>query len=223
MQRIIHSIFQMLGVNMLVSWANERLKSCMLHQSTFRSFIPWKYAKWDFSNHDVFRKILNPGSQQWAIQLQYYASTNSYQSNTGDVRMPQLRQHSCNCLLASLVNMFDTVWGTWKQHAENSSTLLRCPVDTVCNDSTFEIWLPGMLIAKMIGPVSLLTSTNHWQYSHSGWKLILRCPPPIAVDHHTIYLTSLGVSTAHQLKIVVSLKIEMCNEELDTFKNILKV
>jgi len=134
--------------------------------------------------------------------------------------MPQLRQHSSNRGMPCLINVFGTFRGTWDQPDTNPGALLCRTADIILNFTNCEIQWPGMLIARKIGQVSLVRCTNDWHNRRSGRKLILCIPLPIARVHLAVDLTTLTVSEAHQFKIVVHLKWEMCPKELDIFENI---
>ena len=118
------------------------------------------------------------------------------------------------------VNVLGTLWGTWDQPDKNPGALFWCAVDNFSNIANCEIQRPGMLIARKIGQVSLVGSTNDGHNCCSARKLILCIPPPIARVHLAVDSTTLSVSEAHRFKIEVRLKWEMCQKKLHTFENI---
>ena len=77
-----------------------------------------------------------------------------------------------------------------------------------------------MLLACIIGHVSLVGCTNDWHNHRSGRKLILCIPPPVAGVHLTVHSVTFRVCEAHWFKNQPPLEWEMCRKELDTFKNI---
>jgi len=77
-----------------------------------------------------------------------------------------------------------------------------------------------MLVARNIGPVSLVRSTKNWHNRRSGRKLILRIPPPTTSGHLAVYLANFRASKTLQFEIEVHLRWGMSQMELDTFQNI---
>jgi len=75
-----------------------------------------------------------------------------------------------------------------------------------------------MLIAWILGPVSLFGWTNAWHNHRPGRKLILHSPPLIACGHCTVFWATFRVCMAHWFKIVVYLQWEMCKIQLYTFE-----
>ena len=134
--------------------------------------------------------------------------------------MPKLREHSSNRGMPGFVNVLGTFRGTWDPPDKNPGALFWCMVDSFSNITNCEIQRPGMLIARKIGQVSLVECTYDWHNRRSCRKLILCIPPPIARVHLTVDSTTLRVSEVHRFEIEVRLKWEMCQKELDTFKNI---
>jgi len=121
------------------------------------------------------------------------------------------------------MNVFATFWGTGDQPERNPGTLFSCAADIFSNITNCEIQRQGMLIARKIGPLSLVGCTYDWHKRRSGRKLILCIRPPIARIHLTVDLRAVRVSEVHRFKIEVRLKWEMCQKELDTCENIPEV
>ena len=122
--------------------------------------------------------------------------------------------------MPSIVNVFGTFRGTLHQPDKNPGALFWCTADIFSNITNCDIQRPGMMIARKIGQMSLVGCTNDCHNRCPGRKLILCIPPPIALDHLAVDSTTLRVSEAHQFKIEVHLKWEMCQKELDTFETI---
>jgi len=210
LQSINMIVLKQLRVNMLVSWVIEWLKSWMPHRRPFRNFTHRAWAIWDLSNHDLFQIIPDPGSQQQATLSLESISTIPFQARASDVKMPKLRQHSSNCGMPCLVNEIGTFRETWDQPDINSEAVFWCAADIFSNITKCEIQWPGMLVARQIGPVSLVGCTYNWHNCHSGRKLIMCIPLPITCVHHAVDLTTPRVSEAHHFKIEVHLKWELC-------------
>ena len=162
------------------------------------------------SNHDLFRIIPDPGSQQRVTLSPESICTIPFQAGANDVKMPKLRQHSSNRGLPYFVNVFGTFRETWDQSDGNPGTLFWCPADIFPNITNREIQRPGMRVARTIGQVSLVGCTSDWHNRRAGRKLILCISPPIALVHLGVDWTTLRVSKAHRFKIEVCLKWEMC-------------
>ena len=161
------------------------------------------------SNHDLFRIITDPGSQQRVTMLLESICTFPFQAGASNVKMPKLRQHSSNLRMPCFVYVFDTILGTREQADKNPGAQFRCTAVIVSNISCREIERPGMLITQKVCLVSLVGCTNDWLNRRSGRKLILCIPPPIAHVHHTVYSTALRVSEAHLFEIEMCLKRKM--------------
>jgi hypothetical protein len=125
--------------------------------------------------------------------------------------------------MPGFVNVLGTLWGSWDPADENPHALFGSTIDIFSNITNCEIQRPGMLIARKICQVSLVRCTYDWHIRRSCSKLILCIPPPIAGVDLAVNSMTLGVSEAHQIKLEVRLKWEMCQKELDTFENIPEV
>ena len=165
----------------------------------------------------MFQIITDPGSQQRVTLSLESISTIPFQAGASDVKMPKLRQHSSNRGMPCLVNGFGTFQGTWDQPDKNPGALFRCAADNFSNITNCKIQRPGMLVARTIGYVSVVRCTYDWHDRCSGRKLILCIPPPLARVHLAVDSTTLRVRKAHQFKIEVRPKWEMCQKEQDAF------
>ena len=119
-----------------------------------------------------------------------------------------------------LVSISGTFWRTGDQPNKNPGVLCSGMADIISNITDCEIQRLGMLVARKIGQVGLVGYTNNRHNRRSSRKLILRIPLPIASIHLAVYLDTFRVSKAHQVKIEVCLKWEMCQKELCTLENI---
>jgi hypothetical protein len=213
-------VLQQLRVSMLVSRVIEWSTSWMAHWGTFGNFTQRAWAIWDLSNHDLFRIIPDPGSQQRVTLSLESICTIPFQARASAVKMPMLRQHSSNSGMPGFVNVRGTLPGTWDQPNNNPYAVCRCAAVIFSNITDCEIQWPGMLITRKIDQVSLLRWTFDWHNRLSSRKLILWIPPPITHVHLIVDSTTLRVSEVHRFKTKVHLKWEMCQKELDTFENI---
>ena len=161
----------------------------------------------------MFRMIPDPGSQQRVTLSLESISTIPFQARASDVKIPKLRQHSFNRGMPGFVTVFGTFLGTWDQPDRKGGALSRYAAAIFWNNTNCEILRPGMLIARKIGQVNLVRCTHDWHNRHSGRRLILCIPPPIARIHLAVDSTTVRVNEEH-------LKWEMCQNELDTFENI---
>jgi len=173
-------VLQQLRVDMLVAWVIEWSKSWIPHHCTFRNFTHWAWAIWDMSDHDLFRIIPDPGSQQRVTLSLEYICTIPFQARPSDVDMPKLRQHSSNRVMPCFVNVFGIFWGIWDQSYENRGTLFRCRAGIFSNITNCEIQWRGVLIAHKIGQVTNVGCTYDCHNCHSGRKLIQCITPPVA-------------------------------------------
>jgi len=147
-------------------------------------------------------------------------STIPFQARASDVKMPKLRQHSSNRGMPCFNSVFGTFRGTGNEPDKNPGALFTCAVDIFSNITNCEMQWPGMLIARKVGQVSLVGCTYDWHNHRCSRKLILCIPPPITCIHLAVDSMAPRVSEAHQFKIKVRLKWEMCQKELDTCENI---
>ena len=164
--------------------------------------------------------IPEQGSQKRVTLSLESICTIPFQAGASDVKMPQFRQHSSNCRIRYLVNVFGTFRGTWNWPNMNPGELFWCMADISSNITNCEIQRPDMLITRKICQVSLVGCTYDWHNRRSGVQLILCIQPPITCVHLAVDSMTLRVSEAHWYKIEVSLKWEMFQQELDTFENI---
>jgi len=136
---------------MLISWVIEWSKSRMPHRRTFRNATHRAWAIWDLSYHHLFGVIPDPGSQmRVTLSLESFCKM-PFQARACDVKMPELRQHSSNRVMAWFVNSFATFRGTWDRPDKNPGPLARCQVDIFLNITNCEIqgqacWLPKTLV-----------------------------------------------------------------------------
>jgi len=219
-QSINMMVLQQLRVTMLVSWVIECSKSEIPHRPTFRTYAHQASAIWHLSNHEWFRIIPDPGRQKRVTLSPESICTIPCQARASDVKMPKLRQHSANHGMPCFVNVFGTIRCTWDQADENPGALFRWVADIISNINSGEIHRPGMLIAQNIGHVSLVGCTNDVHNCRSRRELILCIQPPITGIHLAVESTALRVSEVHRSEIELCLKRKMCQEELDTLKNI---
>jgi len=213
-------VLQQLRVNLMVSWVIEWSKSWMPHRRPIRDFAHHAWAIWELCNHDVFWIIPNPVSLQRVILSRESIWTIPFQTRASDVKIRKLRQHSSNRGMPCFVNVFGTFRVTGDQPEKNPGALFRCAADILLNINNCEIRWPGMLIDWEIGQVSLVGCTYDWHNHHSGRKLILCIPLPIARIEFAVDSTALIVSEVHRCIIQVHLKWEMLQNKLGTFENI---
>jgi len=95
-----------------------------------------------------------------------------------------------------------------------------CMADIFSNNTDRAIQRSGMLVARKIGQLGLIRSTNEWHNGCSRRKLTLCIPPPIACVHRAVYYVTFRVREVHWFNIEVRLKWEMCQKELYIFENI---
>jgi hypothetical protein len=134
--------------------------------------------------------------------------------------MPTLEQHCSNGGMPCFVNDFGTFRRIWDQAEKNPGALVRYAMDMFSNITYHEIQRPSWLIAGKICHVGHFRCTYDWHNHCSGWKLIQSTPPPITLVHLAVESTTNRVRVAHQFKIKVCLKWEMCQKEHDKFGNI---
>jgi len=179
---------------MLGSWVMNWSKGWTPHEHIYRNFAHRAWAMWDFSNHDFFQIIPDPGNQKRVTLSPESICTIPFQPRASDVKMPKLRQHSSNCIMAYFVNDCGTCRGTWDQRDKDPGRLYRCLADFFSTITNCGIQRPGMLIAWEIGQVSLVWCTYDWHNRHSGRRLILCIPPPMAGAHLAVDPMTLRVS-----------------------------
>jgi hypothetical protein len=167
--------------------------------------------------------IPNPDSQKRITLSLESISTVSFQARASDVKSPEWGQQCSNRGMPCLVSIFGTFRRAGDQPNNNPGTLLRCTVDIFSNITDGEMSQPGMLVGPNIDQVKHVGCTNDWHNRHSSRKLIWCIPPPIASVHLSVYSATFRVCKAHQFKIDVCLKWEMCQKKMNTFENILGV
>jgi len=219
-QRINIIVLWQLQVILLVSWVIEWSKRWMPHWRTFGNLTHRAWAIWDLSNHDLFRIIPNPGSQQRVTLSLESICTIQFQARASDVKIPKLRQHSSNRRIPGFVIILGTFQGTWDQPAKNPGALFSCAVYTFWNITNCEIERPGMLIARIISQLILVGCTYDWPNRRSCKKLILCIPPPMTRVYLAVDSITFRVSEGHRFEIEVRMKWEICHKEMDTFENI---
>ena len=135
---------------MLVSWVIEWSKCRIPHWRTFGNFTHWASVIWDLSNHDLFRIISDPGSQQSVTMSLKSICTIPFQVRASNVKMRKLKQHSSNQSLPCIVIVFGTFRGTRDQSNENPAARCRSPGDILSNITNRDIRWPGMMVVKTL-------------------------------------------------------------------------
>jgi len=147
-QNIDNTFVQKIQVNMQISWVSKWSKSWMPHRRTFRNFTHREWAMWDWSNHDLFRMIADPGSHNRITLSLESISTIPFQARAGDVKILEWGQHCSNCGMPCLVSIFGTYHRTGNQPNKTPGALFRCTADIFSNITNREVQRPGMLFAR---------------------------------------------------------------------------
>ena len=164
--------------------------------------------------------IPDPGSQKRITLSRESISIIPFQARASDVKIPEWGKHCSNCGMPCLVSIIGTIRMTGDQPNKNPGMLFRCMTDIFSNITDREIQRPGVLVAGKISQVGLVGFPNDWHNRHSSRKWILGIPPPIACNHLAVCSATFRACKAHQFKIEVRLKWEMCQKELYSFENI---
>jgi len=208
---------------MLTSGVIQWLKNSMPHRRSFKNFTNQAQAIWDFSNHDLFLAIPDPGSQKRITLSLESISTITFGAGNIYVKLPEWGQHRFNREMPCLSSIFGIFQGTWDQPNKNAGVHVICAVDISSNITNCEIKWPGMLIAPKIEQFSHVQCIYDWHNRCSSRKLIVLIPPPISCDHLTLYSAFFRVCEAQWFPFEVRLKWEMCKMELYTFEIVLLV
>jgi len=217
-QNVINSFVQKLGVNMLISWVITQSKGGKPHRHTFGIFTHLALAIWDLNNHDLFWIILDPGSQKWVSLSLKSTSTVPFQAATSYDNIRVSGQHSSNSGLPCLMCLFHPCSGRQDQPNENLQRLFMCAADIGSNITNGELPWTSMIIAQNIFQVSRDGFKTDYYNDPSARNIIFRNPPPITCAHLAIYNAILWVSEICRFKVMVYLKWEMYQNNLNIFE-----
>jgi len=138
-QNIDISFVQKLQVNMMILWVIKWSKSGMPHWHTFRIFTHRAWAIVDLRNHNLFRIIPDPGSQNRITMSLVSISTITFQARASDVKILEWRQHCSNRGMPCLVNIFGTFRRTGDQPNKKPGMVFMCMADIFLNITDREI------------------------------------------------------------------------------------
>ena len=124
MQRINIIVVLHLWEHMVVSWVIEWLNSALPHQRTSRNSTHWVWAICDLYNHDLFRTIPDPGSQQRSTLSRESICVIPIQARASAVNMPKLSQYRSNCIMPCFINAYGTFHERWDQSDEKLRAFL---------------------------------------------------------------------------------------------------
>jgi hypothetical protein len=146
--------------------------------------------------------------------------TIEFEARASHGKIAEWGQHCANCRMPWLISIFRTFQRTGDHLKKNPSPLVRCTADIISNITDREIQRPGMLVDRTIGAPGLVGCTNNRHRHCSSRELILGILPPIACDHLAVSSATIRVGKAHWFKILVCLRLGICQKERYTFENI---
>ena len=194
---------------MIIWWIINWSKCRMPHWRAFRNFTHQAGAIWGLSKHELFGIIPDPGSQKSVILSVESISTIPFQAGAGYFKIPEWGKHCSISGMLCLVSILRAFRGTGVQPKKNPSTLSRCAVNIISNNTNREIQRLDMLVAQTSDQLGLLRCTNNWHNRRFGRTLILLIPPPMASVHLPLYLANFRLCKERQCKIEVWVKWEL--------------
>jgi hypothetical protein len=205
---------------MLISWRFECSTSWTPNRCTLMNFAHRVCVICCVSNYAVAGIIPQHGRQNCITSSLGSISTIPSRAVISYVKILEWVElystHGVPCLVQS-IGIFQ---GIWQLSNKNPGALWRCTADIFSNIANGEMQRPGIPIAWRSGLVSLVGCTIDCQNCQYGRMLILRIQPLFIGVHLTVDLVTDRVCKAHQFKIVVCLKCEMCLKKLNSLENI---
>jgi len=170
-QNINITFVQKLRVNILICLFIKWSISGMSHRRTFTNFTYRAWTIWDYSNHDLFGIIPNPGCQTKITVSLESVGRMRFQAGTSYVKIREWGQHGSNRRMPCPVTILGSVWGQGISETRIQARFLVVQwiffqISPIVRCSSQGCWSPEKLVnlvlsdAHMTG--TIVAPAGHW-------------------------------------------------------------